>query len=546
MISPNQNEPEGPPPSLNDSANEAGRMETPEEVEDARTTLDANSENLLDRLLYKGVLPRYAFPTDVATFYIFNEEEYTRYNPRFAFKPSQGLPIALSQYAPGKTICVSNKFYTSGAIYSPLNLDREKAWDKRKLYYECKSCGFALTKSLADGTLNEQLDCDACKNSQAFGPAKFWLIPPGFAHPIDIDVGTTSNYQTERSYPTAAKLTVPANDQKWKPLNNYLRIYHTRENLLVTNSGPRDDGYTYCRICGRIESQWVSNLIQSAHLKPFPDSTRRNCPRGNTVENLVLGTDFITDILLISIRVIPPLNLRYSKTSSKVALRTLSEALKKAACTMLELEEQELEAEFRLAFTEDGRNGLEAEIYLYDTLPGGAGFTKRMGDLGLDVFTEALKVLTECPEKCDLSCYRCLRSYKNKFKHQWLDRHLGSNLLKYLLSGKFTSDSGRLNSSAKLLYEDLDRQGKEFTITLNKTISPPGFSQLMIPIHIRRLDGQEFAIILCDSLTPDSPATDELSDFLDNAVGIVPQIVDELEVRKCLPMVTSKLISDIS
>ena len=38
---------------------------------------DPASENLLDRLLYKAVLPRYAFPTDVAAFHVFDQDRST-------------------------------------------------------------------------------------------------------------------------------------------------------------------------------------------------------------------------------------------------------------------------------------------------------------------------------------------------------------------------------------------------------------------------------------------------------------------------------------
>ena len=95
-----------------------------------------------------------------------------------------------------------------------------------------------------------------------------------------------------------------------------------------------------------------------------------------------------------------------------------SEALTKAACRLLELDPNELQAEYRPALTDAGRRGQEAEIYLYDTLSGGAGFARRVGELGLAVFEEALRILEACPERCDRSCYRCWRSYKNKFEAQ--------------------------------------------------------------------------------------------------------------------------------
>ena len=548
MAAPDQNNQERRDDS-GSNEDEVIRPEIQEETGDGRTNLHSSSEHLLDRLLYKGVLPRYAFPTDVTTFYIFDQARYTKFNPRFEFTPSQSLPVALSQYAPGKTICVSDKFYTSSAIYAPQESERDKAWNKRRLYYECQSCGFAKTMSLTEGNINQEIDCAACNKSTSMGPAKHWLIPPGFAHAIDIDPGTTSDYEPERSYPTAAKLTVPAVPDQWIEINDFLRVYHTRENLLVTNKGPRGDGYTYCLSCGRIESNYVSHFVTSAHTKPFPDTNGR-CPRSKGIgENLVLGTEFISDVLLISIRVKPPLQLEYFKSSTKVALRTLSEALKKASCLLLELEQQELEAEFRIAFTEEGRENMEVEIYIYDTLPGGAGFTKQICDLGIDVFKKALEVLTECPEGCDSSCYRCLRSFNNKFHHNFLNRDLGASLLNYLLESgnEYIPDQNRLKSSAKLLYEDLRRQCKESVITLDKTISPAGYSNLKIPIHISNPDGQEAAVIICDSLTPDTPPNDQLSQFLDNPPGsVIPYPVDELEVKNLLPQISSKLINDLS
>src|SRR6266446_9232799 len=95
---------------------------------------DPRRAMLLDRLLYSGVLPRYAFPTDVATFHVFDRSRSSGFRPIFSFAPSQGLPIALSQYAPGKQVWISGKCYTSGAIYSPSKDDRRDAWKSKRLY----------------------------------------------------------------------------------------------------------------------------------------------------------------------------------------------------------------------------------------------------------------------------------------------------------------------------------------------------------------------------------------------------------------------------
>lgn len=77
---------------------------------------------------------------------------------------------------------------------------------------------------------------------------------------------------------------------------------------------------------------------------------------------------------------------------------------------------------------------LEGEIFIYDTLPGGAGFASQLIDRGPELFERGLRLMKTCP--CDASCYRCLRSFKNKFEHSLLDRHVGAELLEYLLTGE--------------------------------------------------------------------------------------------------------------
>jgi len=340
----------------------------------------------------------------------------------------------------------------------------------------------------------------------------------------------------------------PPDEAKWIRLNDRLRIYYTRQHLLVTNRGPREEGYTYCTKCGLIEPTALpKGAVGAAHRKPYPDHRDENCPGGGATKGIVLGTDFISDVLLISIGVNAPLTLAPGLLATDVALRTISEALTKAACLRLELEAKELQAEYRPALTAAGREGREAEIYLYDTLPGGAGFSQRVGQLGLPVFEDALRILEECPENCDRSCYRCLRSYKNKFEHDLLDRQLGASLMRFLIFGSYPSlDSSRLAMSTDLLFEDLRRQDLEgVTIKRNHEMSLPGFGIVTVPIYVRRSDGSEYIIGLHGSLTPDDPPDQVLREIKEFCTSIPVYLYDEMVVRRNLPAATSRLISQI-
>lgn len=506
-------------------------------------------ENLLDRLLYCGVLPRYAFPTDVATFYVFDQDKSTRYRPAFHYAPQQGLAIALTQYAPGKEVWIDGKLWVSGAIYSPMGHESQTAWTNRRLYYECSTCHYACTLPADEGVLSEQIDCDACGDSMTLGPASYWLRPPGFAHPVFWEEGTSPDDQPAKSYATRAKLSAPAptEESKWASLNPRLRTHHMRQHLLVTNRGPRDEGYNYCRDCGLIEpTASPVGVVGTAHKKPFPDEKRPNCPASRTTSGLVLGTDFITDVLLISLCVDPPLNLKPGLRATDVALRTVSEALSKAGCDALELEAAELQAEYRPALTARGWLGMEAEIYIYDTLPGGAGFARRLGEIGLPIFEKALKILEECPEGCDRSCYRCLRSYKNKFEHDLLDRQLGAVLLRFLLKGEVADlPKRRLELSTDLLFEDLERQGLDTVkFERNQVIEIPGFPRIIAPIlATRTIDSAQFVVGLHCPITPDHAMDTGLRELKEYGTAVRVQLEDELVVRRNLPSATRHLLS---
>jgi hypothetical protein len=213
-------------------------------------------------------------------------------------------------------------------------------------------------------------------------------------------------------------METPSDSEKWLPVNSRIEILYHRDLLLVSNTGPKDDGYSYCTKCGRIEaSSEATGTLSGPHRKPYIDEREPECPGGGVSPHIVLGTDFITDICLISMTVETPLRLKPGYYVTDVALRTVSEAVAKAASLLLDIEPSELMAEYRPSLTREGREGLKAEIFLYDTLPGGAGFSTQLAGRGVELFEKALALLKKCPEGCDASCYRCLRSFKNKFEH---------------------------------------------------------------------------------------------------------------------------------
>lgn len=495
---------------------------------------DPLSGNLLERLLFHGVLPRYAFPTDVASFYIFDLERSTPFRTVTKFEPSQGLPIALSQYAPGKQVWVAGRCYTSKAIYSPHRDTRQQLWRNRELYFECQQCGHARKEPFVFEQLNVMRDCEACGSQSSFGPGRAWFRPAGFAHPVNMPAETEPDRVPEASRATRAKLTMQTPDTGggWLEIAERLRSFPTRDRLLVSNTGLNGEGYTYCRACGRIESSEAPEVdLFSPHPRPYPGNDEP-C-QGRPVLHTILGTDFPTDVTLFSMRLEAPFRLLPSVDETAVALRTVCEALARAACRMLELEQGEILAEYRPALTTQGVNGFEAEIFIYDTLPGGAGFSTQLAARGRELFEQALHIMTDCAGACDASCYRCLRSFRNKFEHGQIDRFVGGQLLRHVLGGGHPPyDAVRVAQSTDLLFGDLVRQASaSFEIERNAERTIDSGARVRIPISLRRrAGGAETWLALSSPLAEGVPAGEGLADLGERLICI-----NEMIVRKNLP-----------
>lgn len=180
---------------------------------------------------------------------------------------------------------------------------------------------------------------------------------------------------------------------------------------------------------------------------------------------------------------------------------------------------------------------------MYDTLSGGAGFARRVGLMGRRVFDRALALLEVCPSDCDHSCYRCLRSFKNRFEHDLLDRHIGASLLRYVLDGtEPTLDKGRIETSTDRLFADLDRHDVDgVTFLRNALTDVPGLGPVEAPI-LARTGASELIIGVHAPLTPGYAADSTLRDAAEYGTTIPVHLVDEILVRRHLPKASHEIL----
>lgn len=404
-------------------------------------------EKLLDRLFDRGVLPRYAFPTDVVTFHVFDKNASTDRKAVLKYSPQLGLNQALSSYAPGREVWVNGERHYSFAIWTPFKR-REcwQAWFRMKVYFECDRCGYARVEQRSDEHyVGQVLNCPACGIAGSLGVGTRWLRPPGFAHPIDIDAELPLEDSPTPTRPTRAKLSAPFTDsgppaQADRTANGArYEVWTAKQRLVLTNTGSQGrmkPGFLYCPKCGRTEPNgWnAGKFQQGGHPRPNPDHNPNSASCNGTPTVIVLGNEFETDIALFRFHLGGAVTLAPGSTVAKIILTTVAEALASAAAKVLDIEESDIGAEFRVAMTSEGRTGRDVEVYLYDLTPGGAGFVRAAVKKPGLLFDAALKRLESCG--CTHSCYECLRSYKNKWDHKYLDRRLGAAFIRHVARGE--------------------------------------------------------------------------------------------------------------
>ena len=494
----------------------------------------SDSGKLLDRLFDAELLPRYAFPTDVATFSVF-EQSTDPWRPKRRYSPQQGLTAALSQYAPGREVWVDGQRYISLGLYAEREEDRFEAYRAHRLYYQCRVCNYADLRDKDDGYLDQTRDCPACNGRATLGPARRWVRPPGFAHPPavtalppDFDAGT-------RLRPTRAtldSLTFKPESRiggaTW-PAGTGWEGWGDTRTLVVTNRGSlgaTDYGFNYCARCGRTEPADFDPTMRQLssgqpHDRPRPTRPKEppQCDGGNPIK-IVLGNEFQTDVAVFRLAVPADWQLGPDRVATTIAARSAVEALRRAACVLEDLEPNDIDGDFRFAPAAGGRQFID--LYLYDQAAGGAGFVKAAARDPQKLVISALHLLDDCT--CDDSCYQCLRSYKNRFEHALFDRRVGADLLRACFLGTPPLLSvPREDLALDRLQVDLEESGAVVT---------------RLPGGLRDAAGQ--LICLAHPFQPDRPSSERALQLAGESDTIA---IDILMVLRALPIATARALS---
>ena len=211
------------------------------------------------------------------------------------------------------------------------------------------------------------------------------------------------------------------------------------------------------------------------------------------------------------------------------ALYSIAEGLRMAASRhpQLDLDSAEFGSGFRIVPDRKGSD-VHLDIYLYDTLSGGAGYAELAGAYLDEILHDLLTLLEDCPSGCDHSCQSCLRHFFNQHLKDRLDRSLGAILLRYVMTAEINleSEAGEQVNELQKLKRMLELDGYNCKDNVN-------INGIMVPLAI---EGKEkrVAVGVRPGLIDPEIAPHSL-DQLDDYSGVTTKILNSYELQRNLP-----------
>jgi ATP-dependent helicase YprA (DUF1998 family) len=415
------------------------------------------SRQLHDQLVQASILPIYGFPIDVVRLLTGESNEFKSSQGRHRLERDRRL--ALSEYAPGQDIVVDDRVYQSVGVLRPSDLEE-------RYYWVCKHCNHFERYGDPDITVEECPTCHQRPTKTTDQKVYAYRVPKAFMTDWSKEAQVTPYLKPSRQPTSQVFLASPGHpSETWIGIIFKLTSSRSGEFFLANRGyfSGSSQAFCICRSCGRDLTDLVRAQQSSASnstsnrsrkkqqntarsLKHTHPITGREC--GGGYERIHLGHIFTSDLLKIEFcntpepppslfggvrhfqgdRTIESIDseIESDATSGRSFWHSLTYSLLAAAAQELDIRREELDGLFRPL------NNGQAELIIYDNVPGGAGYSRRIAERFREVLQKAYALTSTC--SCQTSCYDCLRTYSNQFFHQELDRNLVANFLQPIVN----------------------------------------------------------------------------------------------------------------
>ncbi len=253
----------------------------------------------MDVLFDRGLLPSYAFPTDLCSFVI--PKKGSAYKGEIEQRPQQDKLRALSEYAPGRKLIVNKKTYTVGGVFvegagKPDERFQKFFEEARTRFAYCPSCTYVNT----DARSEKLGKCPICSATLRY---RVVIDPPAFSPKEGTD---DAESDTSQSYTTAsqAQFPLPLEQEQLKFESGGVHLEKTfkrNQRLVVSNTGQDDGGFLICKKCGSIKPKLDDMVEIGVHKVPFlgANGMSFSCKGTAFEEPIALSHQFSTDLLLV-------------------------------------------------------------------------------------------------------------------------------------------------------------------------------------------------------------------------------------------------------
>ncbi len=160
-----------------------------------------------------------------------------------------------------------------------------------------------------------------------------------------------------------------------------------------------DIGHWICSVCGAAKSPYAV----PTEINQFLKIHKERC--GKDVTRLALAVQADVDLL------------RFHDVRGEAEGINIGEALRTAATRLLDMGPDDLQ--LLLVRKPDDK----LDLLVYDPMPGGSGLLEQMLERWQELIATAKELLVGCVQGCETACYACLKTFRNQFFHDRLNRH---------------------------------------------------------------------------------------------------------------------------
>jgi hypothetical protein len=420
---------------------------------DRAASASRSEADLSQELAEHGESPMFGFPTRVR--YLFHDwpDQNFPWPPRAVI--DRDLPIAVSQFAPGSQLVKDKAVHTvvGVAAWNPSPYGRPvedpDPLGPSELVRYCRNCLDLTPISASDGTTPvggateagtaaATMSSDGAAACPLCGRPGAWSIldlrqPHGFRTDF-----VPRRYEGSFDYAAAAgsPRVVPRTSSSSRIAEANVdsgrgRVYVVNDNHGKLWGFARDRAHRHWAGLLSVDVAEEGGSRHPVSLPPLDlDSQQR----------VALSATYVTDMMLMALNERPAgLDLDPTHGAGKRATwYSLAFLVREAAAQLLDVESRELDV--GLHYRPEGSEGVNAAIYLADSLENGAGYSTHLARP--EVFEQLMDAAggfiarLEEPrhvERCDSACYDCLCDYFNMRYHPLLDWRLARDLLGLLM-----------------------------------------------------------------------------------------------------------------